>query len=777
MRRIVSLLAVLLFTIPVGVSLSGCSRSTPVQYCQGSTGIRVGQVTTLTLQPQFYGKSLAYGQTDTMQLPSAADCKGDSVSLNKYTFASSNQALVDIDPSTGDLCAGTWNRNTPGGTPDYTFCTPGNLTGTAQVVATGGGATSNKITVYVHAPIALITLGSPTAAANCSTTSDPSSNCCPLSNTPITAAPYDQVSCVSQKDTRQIVLRAYDSNNQNITCQVGHPSFTPVTNGIVTIDENGVATAQLPGSTTLTATISRFTSTTGLFATCPPASITINTPNAVGGNVAVTPNTTEPITATVFDNNVTSAFPSGHPITGLNLTYTSTTPTTVGVSATGILATFPSSSAINAFCQPPTCNPSPLDTNFGIFGTGKPVASNTIEASAAGLNGTLLWIASTSSQYIAPVDFTTNNVGAPVRLPYVPNSMVISQDGGSIYLGSDTELMTYSAQTNGISKEDNSIKGRVLAAAPDSTSIVLTDPTQTKIVIYNPASGGTIASHLGVATYARYAPDSQTIYIATTDNHLLVYSANTNWHDYGPTTGGGHDVTVTVPAVGAYTAGVAQIIGHSYCANTTVAPVDYYPVAGSVAAISDRVAATNDARHILGLNSSAGGVPTLNDVNVTLPVGSCPPGGTATFTNATFPTVLTGVNAGACTIPATATAPFPVCGNVVPASDSSLAFVTYPAATTAPTTGTLLPAYRPTTTGPGTLSFVTLADGATAPAAGVFATDNSIFYVGTAGDNLVHLVSRATLTDTRQINPKLPVFSGSGFATPNLLVQKPRPTT
>ena len=114
---------------------------------------------------------------------------------------------------------------------------------------------------------------------------------------------------------------------------------------------------------------------------------------------------------------------------------------------------------------------------------------------------------------------------------------------------------------------------------------------------------------------------------------------------------------------------------------------------------------------------------------------------------------------------------------VDPASDSSIAFVTYIG------TGGVLPGYTPQT---GSLAPIQLSGTATAPVAGVFSSDNSTFYVGTSGDNLVHLINRSasgtpsTWTDdpTKAITPKLPDASGNGtFATPDLLVQRPRKST
>ena len=73
--------------------------------------------------------------------------------------------MVDISPA-GNICAGTWNRNTGGGIADYTYCyypnplpsTSGLPYGVAYITATADSVTSNPVTVYVHAPITSISL-------------------------------------------------------------------------------------------------------------------------------------------------------------------------------------------------------------------------------------------------------------------------------------------------------------------------------------------------------------------------------------------------------------------------------------------------------------------------------------------------------------------------------------------------------------------------------------------------------------------------------------------
>ena len=77
----------------------------------------------------------------------------------------------------------------------------------------------------------------------------------------------------------------------------------------------------------------------------------------------------------------------------------------------------------------------------------------------------------------------------------------------------------------------------------------------------------------------------------------------------------------------------------------------------------------------------------------------------------------------------------------------------------------------------------------TAPLAGAFSLDDTLFFVSTAGDNLIHFINTTTLQDTQQINPNLPAcIPGSDpdclITTPTTnsvpttaIAVKPRPTT
>jgi hypothetical protein len=316
----------------------------------------------------------------------------------------------------------------------------------------------------------------------------------------------------------------------------------------------------------------------------------------------------------------------------------------------------------------------------------------------------------------------------------------------------------------------------VLALSPDNGTVVLTDPVRQTITLEN-NSGSVLTTYGGVGTHAVWAPDSQTLYVTTgtvttpatattpavitPNNGILVYSVFTGWT---PLTNSvpASDVAVTVPSAGAYFAG-SPTTARGFCPISTPSTGpggtteinQFYPPADSSPVTTDRIAATNNGLHILGATVTP--KATLSDLLVTIPVGACPSTGGLTFKDVPSTTVLGPVTATAIT-------------GVDPASDSSLALVTYTGS------GGVLPAYAPPASGVGQTTYIKLSGTATAPIAGVWSADNTSFYVGTSGDNLVHIVNRSTLTDSSTLAPKL--TNPSGVVVPvNLLVQKPRKTT
>src|ERR1035438_2976017 len=207
MRRFVTLAVLLLFSIPFGVSISGCAKTAAPVFCNGGdSGITTGQVTSITLTPIVYGISLNYAEIGQISSPSAADCKGSTASAGNYAYGTTDMTIADVQPSSGRVCAGTWNRNSGGGIPDFTYCIPTNKSGTAYISASAGGVTSNPLPIFVHPVVTSIVLGGP--SSNCAT--DPTTACCPLATVgAVTAPPYLANSCLSQGTTAQLVARVF----------------------------------------------------------------------------------------------------------------------------------------------------------------------------------------------------------------------------------------------------------------------------------------------------------------------------------------------------------------------------------------------------------------------------------------------------------------------------------------------------------------------------------------------------------------------------------------
>ncbi len=824
MRRFLAFVVFFACSLPVGLSIAGCGHN-PNNYCINNGhayGKTTSQVVYVTLQPETTGMSLAWGQTGQLGAPAAFTCTGSTATVASYTYASSNLLLADISP-TGQVCAGTWNRNSPGGVSNFTICTPpsgsslssfkgcnSSTCGTVQVTATGGAVTSNPVNIYIHPPITSMTIPSQAACVSQGQTlSNASGQALPLLAETTATGPGGVTLCSPC---------ANDATTCATSCAnagVGTITFTPVTTNVVTINNttnptnpnpvtgnagqpnpNGTATANLPGSTIVNANVSEVTSAAGYFSTCPPKNIALS---INGGTTAtVTPSSPQTVVSTVTDTN-------NQKITGLTLSYASTQPQNLSVNNTGLItSTFPSHATVTALCEPPSCNPSPINL-IGLLGNGMPVAGNTLTIDSPGRVSNQLWMASSQSPFFSYLDLTTGRVATPIRLNYTPNSMVMDQAGDTLYFGSYHELMIYTTTGNALSKEVTSVPGVVLAVSPTNSTVVINDQLRQVIYLYN-TSSGTTTSIAGIANKAQYSADGTTVYIdgydpATGQNTLFVNNSNTGWSSYPlsnqPTfscpleAAGtpaapaynpawdpfcGPSLTVTVPNVAMFLSGNTTA-ARSYCPNSSSTP-PYYPPAGDVAVPTAQVTATSDGYHILGADGTsfsdilllqgASGPPGV-------PVGACPAYSGPNNTSSPPLTLNTSFSSG--TLPVTPTE----LHQVVSSPYSNLAFVTYSA-----TAGTgLLPYYIPTaatstttTSVFGTLGTVQLTSGAQAPLAGVFSPDGSIFFVSTSGDNLVHLIDTtgATPTDTQTISPAL--TNGSPTPVPaQFLAVKSRSTT
>lgn len=891
MRRFLTLVCLLGLAIPAGISISGCVRNPQGNYCNGlGYGLKTDQVAQLTLQPQTGGLSLAYGQTKIMLPPVAFTCKGQIVEIptGQTSWGTTNNQLADISP-TGQICAGTWNRNTGGGIADYTYCnfpnplptTNGLPYAVAYITGTAASVTSNPVPIYIHAPVTALSLV---------TTCLPSSGNC-ASTTPATSVPTQ---CFSQNQQAQLDALGYYDNNgtQTLLCQ---PAVTDsvtgssINAGIVTLttpannfipgenvtftglsvaalnsgtytvlptgisstqfqvaagvpnqtshSETGSATtsasnptcgaaigtlnfassnpniarinpettsnpfttvtALQPGTITISASVAQSSSLAGYFSTCPPKSIKVSLGNGATSGV-ITRGVAQNLTTTVIDTN-------NKPITGLNLSYQSTNQMEVTASGGGtISASLPGVASIYAVCEPPSCNPAPVN-EYGLNGTGLSLASNPVHIVVPGVTSTFAWFAAPGkSQYFASIDLLNGNPGVPVRLPYVPNSMLMDQLGINLFFGSQRELMIYSTQNNSMNKVDPTVPGVVLAAAPFANKLLINDQLRGVFYLYD-VNAGTSTTFGGMGVNASWTPDGETLYVVDSaaagaghKDRLYVFSNNTGWFtsmlacstantspdvcdaSLGTTiSGGAKSLAVTVPSVGAWLAG-NPTVARTWCPSGTVGnngSILFYPqpASDSLDLQTDALAATPDGQHLLGATLSGANID-LYDIGLAILADPlCPEDTTATpqtmsplSTNPAANGIVT-LGSGATTFNATAvnsvvTSTAPSTTSVTTAAP--IAFVTYSGATP----GNQLPYYLPLANGSGTgpFGYVTFADSTsatppTAPLAGAFSQDDSIFFVSTSGDNEIHFISippdvstSNPPVDSQQYSPNLP---------------------
>jgi trimeric autotransporter adhesin len=819
MRRFLTLVCLLCVAVPAGISISGCVRNPAGNYCNGlGYGLTDTDVASIFMSPQTAGISIAFGQTTQASAPTAKTCKGTTAGVSSFTYGTTNNQLVDLSPS-GSICAGTWNRNSGGGIPNYTICTPPNPLpstnglpyGTAYITASANSVTSNPVEVYVHPLVTHITLVGPQSC---------------LSQSVLSPNPLDVQACFVGSGGAQQLLCAPPSvttaaspalacplpagvslaSVPDCTASLGTLSYFVGNSAVASINgETNQITAQLPGTTVITASVAGGASSAGYFSTCPPKSINVTLANG---------STSGTITQGVAQNLVTTVYDTmGNEITGLSLDYQSTDPIDIAVGAGGTVTTsFPGVASVNAVCQPSTCDPAPINET-GFNGTGLSISSNPVTITTPGTASDFVWFSSPGlSQYFVPVELLTGTVGSTVRLPYVPNSMMMDRTGVNLYFGSSHELMFYSLASNTLTKQDPTAPGVVLAVSPNNAQLLINDQVRQVFYLYN-VSGAFPTTFGGMGTAAQWTPDGKTLYITDSaaagaghSDTLYVYNVNTGFTSYplgasGGANPGAQNLAITIPSVGAYLSG-NPTVAHTWCPAGTVgntAATVFYPQGDSVPALTDVLAATTDGQHILGA-ALAGGAVTLSDIGIKLPTTTSPAGA---VTPAPCPDSAAGVMSPL--IITHTLAEVPVGGlsatavnQVVPSPQSKLAFITYDG----DTAGAKLPYYIPGTGGAaGTVGYVTLTGDAdiTAPLTGAFTPDDSLFFVGTAGDNLVHYISipqkvtpATPPTDTQQIAPNLPsciplsaggndagcTYTGSGTVVPvTAIVVKPRSTT
>jgi len=152
------------------------------------------------------------------------------------------------------------------------------------------------------------------------------------------------------------------------------------------------------------------------------------------------------------------------------------------------------------------------------------------------------------SQYFASIELLTGSLGSSVRLPYVPNSMLMGSARRQPFLRFGPSVDVYSTGNNGATRTDNGAPGVVLAAAPNGTALLINDQARHVFYLYQTTTGNS-TSFGGMGEAAAWTPDSKTLYIVDNaelntpstcsalnitghSDMLYVYNLNTSWSTY-----------------------------------------------------------------------------------------------------------------------------------------------------------------------------------------------------------------------------------------------------
>jgi hypothetical protein len=347
--------------------------------------------------------------------------------------------------------------------------------------------------------------------------------------------------------------------------------------------------------------------------------------------------------------------------------------------------------------------------------------------------------------------------------------------------------MVYSTATNSKAGEFPGMPGVVLAVSPNGSQVLINDPVR-QVFYLSSSTGASVSTFGGLGTSANWTPDGKTLYVTDSvhagpghTNTLYVYNANTGWTTYSLATSGGtvgpENLAITIPSVGAYMSG-SPTVAHTWCPAGTAgdyASMSFYPQGDSVNTDTDVLTATSDGAHILGAALASPGPISFSDIGVTIPSTECPRSGNQLQALPIDHTLnQTTVNVDATAVNAIVTSPAAVKQGVSVAGNS-LSFVLYNGSTA----GAPLPYYVQTTaetSSLGTVGYLTLtgSSAVTAPIAGAFSPDNTLFFVSTSGDNKIHYIDTGTLKDTQQISPDLPACAPG--SDPGCKVTAPAPS-
>lgn len=379
------------------------------------------------------------------------------------TLGTPNCSVVGVTGCQIEACAGTFDAT-------FVNCTPGTVPIQTSVTASGDNLKASA-SIFVHKEV-----------------------------TSISISPSSTSGCVSSGGTQNFTATALN-NGTDITGTVGPFTWGSSVTSVVSVDNNGLATAASPGTASVFASVANNTSLPAAFNTCAVKSISFHVTGAPGTSFTTTfPTTTQPqLTADVIDTNGKS-IPAG------GLTFT-VVPAALGTFA-GLTfnPTMGGSGTIVASCQPPSCN----------IGLGFDTFSNPVVATVSGAVSGSVWVASTAGSALVGIPVSTNAAGTPVTLPASPNSLIVGSGQKSAYLGSNIGLLIVTLSSNAVTTIGGA-PGKVLAVNPGETRVIVANSTNVFVVnVANSQVEKTLA--IGGATAAAWSPDGFYAYIIAGSN-------------------------------------------------------------------------------------------------------------------------------------------------------------------------------------------------------------------------------------------------------------------
>ncbi len=645
----------------LGFGLLGCGGG------GSDPGSVLGPPAKVTLSPSTL--SLERGQVAGVSVL-VQDANDNPLFSETVTFNSSNTSVVTVS-NNGLVCAGTWDSLT---TP--VVCTPAAAAGTANLTATAGSITSAATPVFVHDKV---------------------------TNIVVTPGAID---CLSQDDTQQFTAQAFNGGT-DITATVGPFTWSSTFSNLVSIDTDGLATAELPGRSSIVASISGTNSTPASFMVCPPASITVHVKDLPDTTFSVATGATVDVVADVVDT-------MGKTLTGVPVEWRSSLPAVATVNSTGLVrGVAPGTTTISATCSPPACNANTTLATYGSVAvatvTGTAVAttayatctSTTAPCTTAVTNGT--------QTPLVPINTSNNTASTALQLPNTPNSLIFSGDGLVALLGSAGGLMSVTTNNNALESTVSNAPGKVLATNEDGQRAIISDVATSTVFILDRTANTLQVLSIAGATAGAFTPDGFKAFIVA-GNALYVFSTQLTLRSVA-LGAAATDVAILSGGPFAYLAGGAasSVTAHATCDNSLVETL-------GTPGTPSLVKSLPDGKTLLAADS-----PGIDVVSVVPDFTSgCPP---------TLADTVTSIDFGQGAF---------IARQMIVLPDGSRAYITSDLASVL--------VYD---VAGGTTTTIPLAGGAVPTTGGATVDSTSVFVGGS--DNAVHRIDVATDTDTAQI--------------------------